>query len=152
MGVTAQVRDGAEVFLPAQASSTRNHPRAALRLTHMLILLLYCLFDHSSLPPLISSSTIPYHPPHISSTTRLKAVTMHLKSYFLALIGVSLVTASFTECGSSDPTESQLQIARKLHAIEKNMTRLEDDITKIDIDVYVHCSHFAYLWTDITLG
>jgi hypothetical protein len=74
MDMTAQVRDGAG--LPACASSFNSQPpKIALRLTHILTLLLFRLFFLSSLPPRISSATHlirhASHPPRISSATHL---------------------------------------------------------------------------------
>jgi hypothetical protein len=106
----------------------------------MLTISLSCLFHHAS------------HPTRTSSTTRLKAVGMHLRSCILALAGISLVTAKFTRCGISEPTEDELDMDRRLKSYENYSWMIEKIPAKIDINVYDHCSHFACLETNITLG
>jgi hypothetical protein len=170
MDMTAQVRDGAG--LPACASSFNSQPpKIALRLTHILTLLLFRLFYLSSLPPRISSATHlirhashpprissathlirhASHPPRISSATRHKAVTMHFKSYILALAGAFIVTTSTMRCGTAEPSEEKLQISRRLQAVEMDMKQIKDVPTNIVINTYGHCSHFTYLVTNTML-
>jgi hypothetical protein len=77
---------------------------------------------------------------------------MHFKSCILTLLGASLVNALTDVCGTTEPTEEQEQLHRRLHAVKANATQNFALPEKIDIDVYGHLSRMAYLLTDTTIG
>jgi hypothetical protein len=76
---------------------------------------------------------------------------MHLKPYIHALAGAFVVTASTMRCGTAEPSEEQLQISRRLQAVETDMKQIKDVPTNIEINAYGHCSHFMYLVTNTML-